>query len=203
MKYILTILVTALVVSAGAYIYFKGIPSFPPYSRSPIATESALVTPNETQVAAVVTPSASPSGTVVSAGGILSMSAYTINVPSDWASSKVGSVSGQSDKLTLTKGAYSITVSQGAFGGAICLYPGDADAEMAQRYVSFTPLTDQSGDSLRVSSLSTGGFAVCQLSGTSWGDITSFGHISIATPPTLDQSIISQINSMISSLKKK
>lgn len=202
MKYFISIVLTALVVGFAVTAYFKGW--FPQVTF----TKPQAVSVQSTEIATPInllgiSPTPTTAGsTLVKAGGILSMSAYSINVPGDWQYSKDGSVAGQSDRLTITKGSYSLTISQGAFGGGGCLYPGDPDSEMAQRFTAFTALTDQSGDNLRLSTLAGGGFVVCQGNGTSWGDITSFGHISVSAPLTSDPSVISQINSILSSLKK-
>lgn len=56
MKYLLVIFVTAVVVLAGAYLFFKGPPVIPAYNRNPVSTESAV------QVAG---PSNSPTATPV------------------------------------------------------------------------------------------------------------------------------------------
>jgi len=50
MKYVLVVLVTAIVVLAGAYLFFKGPPVIPQYSRNPVSTESAIPTEVATQV---------------------------------------------------------------------------------------------------------------------------------------------------------
>lgn len=202
MKYFISVVVTALIVGLGVTAYFKG------WLPQVSFTKPQAVSVQGTEVATPInSPAVSPTPTAltpteIKAGGILSMSAYSINIPSDWSYSKDGSIAGQSDKLTITKGAYSITISQGAFGGGGCLYPGDADSEMSQRFTSFTAITDQSGDNLRLSTLSSGGYVVCQGNGTSWGDITSFGHISVTAPAGPDMTLVSQINSILSSLKK-
>lgn len=51
MKYFVAIFVTAVIVFLGATVYYKGLPSFPSYNKTPVSTESAVV---------VVTPSPQP-----------------------------------------------------------------------------------------------------------------------------------------------
>lgn len=48
MKYVIAIFVTAVVVFLGATIYYKGLPVFPSYNKTPASTESAALaqTPN-------------------------------------------------------------------------------------------------------------------------------------------------------------
>ncbi|MCX6704518.1 MAG: hypothetical protein NTZ07_03695 [Candidatus Woesebacteria bacterium] len=55
MKYFIAIFVTAVLVFLGATVYYKGVPVFPSYNKSPVSTESAVV---ET------TPSPSPTPAV-------------------------------------------------------------------------------------------------------------------------------------------
>jgi hypothetical protein len=62
MKYFLSIFVTAVLVFLGATIYYKGLPSFPGYSKNAISTQSGVpVVTNET----LTTPTAGASGTPV------------------------------------------------------------------------------------------------------------------------------------------
>jgi len=48
MKYFIAIFVTAVIVFLGATVYYKGLPSFPSYNKTPVSTESAVaeVTPS-------------------------------------------------------------------------------------------------------------------------------------------------------------
>lgn len=203
MKYAITILITALVVFAGAYVYFKGFPTFPSYNKAPVSTQSAETIPVQTPTALATSSPAST--TTVKAGGVLVFKAYTIDVPSDWQSTHQSSPSAdvQMDKLILTKGAYSISIYEAATGGAQCLYPGDPDSEMSTRFTTFTDITTQTGDKLRRGGTGTGGFTVCEKqSGGSWGLPTSFGHISIQAPASPTPQMLNEIDSILSSLKK-
>jgi hypothetical protein len=53
MKYFIAIFVTAVIVFLGATVYYKGLPSFPSYNKTPVSTESAVaeVTPSPLPVA--------------------------------------------------------------------------------------------------------------------------------------------------------
>ena len=48
MKYFIAIFATAVIVFLGATVYYKGLPSFPSYNKTPVSTESAVaeVTPS-------------------------------------------------------------------------------------------------------------------------------------------------------------
>jgi len=194
-KYILVVFITAVVVLAGAYVFFKGIPEIPAYNRNPVSTESAALP-------AQGAPSAAPASfTTVKAGGILSMKAYSIDIPNTWTYSTTGSVAGQIDKLIISKGAYKITFTQAAMGGGGCTYPGEAPQDMSIQFNAFTEFTTTTGEHLRVGLLPAGNRAVCESQNGSWGDITEFGHIDIVNPTTPDAAVLTEINSMLSSLK--
>ncbi len=197
MKYAITVILTAIVVGLGVTAYFKGwLPTVSFQKPQAVSVQNTEVAVSPTQ-APIATDTATPSAatTLIKAGGILSMSKYSINIPKNWQSSKDGSVAGQTDTLTLTNGSYKIIISQGAFGGGGCVYPGDPDIEMSQRFTGFTALTDASNDNLRLGTIQSGGMAVCQENGGGWGDITSFGHISVAASSP-------EVISILSSLKK-
>ena len=107
------------------------------------------------------------------------------------------------DKLTLTKLGYKMTISEGAFGGSGCLYPGDPPQEMAQTFTSYVEITDPNGFIFRRSSTGAGGWTVCQKgSGGSFGAPTSFGHINIAEPSVSDSTVVGEIDQILASLKK-
>jgi hypothetical protein len=209
MKYAIVIVLTALLVGFGVVAYFKGwLPTIT--FKKP---QAVSVTNSEVSTPALSTPnpiaSASPSASlmVVKAGGVLVFNAYTIDVPTGWSYTKepapVGEVA--MDKLTLErKGGYKIQIFQAATGGAPCLYPGDQDQEgPSSRYTKFVDLVTATGDKLRRSSTDTGsGFTVCELQSGGYGQPTSFGHISIATPDIPSNIVMQEVDSILSSLKK-
>lgn len=202
MKYFITVLVTAVVVFFGATVYYRGLPTFPSYNRNPIATESAVNT--ETLL-----PSPTPTGsTTVKAGGVLVFNAYSIDIPADWQYKKEGAPTGdiELDKLTLTKGAYKISIYQAATWGAPCLYPGDPDTEgPASRFTSFVGITTSTGDKLRrgTAGVNPTGYTVCELQSGGYGQPTNFGHIAITVPSGGGTAVmLTEIDSILSSLKK-
>lgn len=208
MKYLITVVLTAIVVGLGVFAYFKGY--FPTISfNKPQAVSTTMPTeptPGATQV--VMTPAASPSAgfTRVQAGGILIFNTYTIDIPSDWNYSKEAAPTGDIalDKLTLTNGTYQISIYQAATGGAPCLYPGDADVEgPSSRYTSFVEITTVTGDKLRRGGTDgSTGFTVCELQSGGYGQPTAFGHISIKTPVGATKVMLNEIDSILASLRK-
>ena len=130
---------------------------------------------------------------------------YSISVPVGWTDSR--DKTDITDKLTITKGAYSVSIYQAPMGGGACLYPGDAPSEMAQSFTDFIGITGLTAQYRRSwnkvgNPAGTIGYTVCQKSTTenSFGSPTSFGAISIKTPDPADAAILSEIDGMISSL---
>lgn len=60
MKYFVAIFVTAVIVFLGATIYYKGLPTFPIYLRSPFATTSGIPAGGSETATPVPTPTATP-----------------------------------------------------------------------------------------------------------------------------------------------
>lgn len=209
MKYIITVILTALVVGLGAVAYFKGwLPSVTfnkPQAVSVQNTEVSNVSPITPTTAASASPSLG--FTTIKAGGILVFKTYSIDVPTDWTYSKEVAPAGDIaiDKLILIKGGYKITIYEAATGGAPCLYPGDPDQEgPSSRFTTFVNITTATGDKLRRGVAEGGGtgFTVCELQSGGYGQPTSFGHISVATPAVPTQAVLDQVDLILSSLKK-
>lgn len=200
MKYGIAIFVTAVLVFLGATIYYKGLPTFPSYNKNAVSTQSGVpVTSTEVAPEVAAPP---PSGTTVTAGGVLVFGKYSIQVPTDWTYTKEGGV--DMDKLTLSKGGYKIVIYEAATGGAQCLYPGDPDAEMATRYTTFIEITTQNGGKLRRGGTTPTAFTVCEkpLGNIAYGLPTTFGHISITTPASPTAAMMTEIDGILATLKK-
>ena len=159
-------------------------------------TAEPIVTPTPVALTAVV------GGLPKSAG--LSFDQYSVMIPAGWTSKKE-SQSAMDEKLILSKDGYTISIFQAATGGALCLYPGDADFEgPSSKYQVFTALTTKDGRTLRRSGDTNGtAFTVCQKSGDgSYQQPTSYGHMSVALPANWTKEMLTEIDSIISSLKK-
>lgn len=134
----------------------------------------------------------------------LSFDQYTITAPDDWTTKKE-SQTAMDEKLTLTNGGYSISIFQAATGGAVCLYPGDADFEgPSSKFEVFKMLTTKDGRVMRRSGDKNGtAFTLCQKSADgSFQQPTNYGHISVKIPATWDYLVLDEIDAIISSLKK-
>ena len=153
------------------------------------------------------TPSPLPLTTVVagvpkSAG--LSFDAYSIMFPNNWTSKKE-SQTALDEKLVLSKGDYMISIFQAATGGALCLYPNDAEFEgPSSKFEGYTTLTTKDNRTLRRSGDKNGTtFTICQKSvDNSYQQPTNYGHISVKLPANFAPEMLAEIDSIISSLKK-
>ena len=199
-KLLIGFLILVVFGLVGYLAYDLGIKSANPTQKSGNAQNTPSVnnyqTPN-------LTPSSIPTVNkqTISAGGVLSFPNYSLVIPEGWKSTRE---QGQDmDKLTLTKQGYKMTISEGAFGGSGCLYPGSPPQEMAQTFSSFVEIINPNGFVFRRSSTGTGGWTVCQKgSDGSFGAPTSFGHTTIIEPATPDANVVTEIDEILASLKK-
>lgn len=206
MKYLLaaiSILILVLVIAGGAfYLGQKNANQEKGMTISP--TPTIFQTTTSVGTTSTPTPTIKIFKTVV-AGGVLSFPTYQVQLPEGWASERV---QGQdSDKLTLTKLNYKITITEAAFGGGGCLYPGDAPSEMAQTFTTFTEITNPNGFIFRRSMSGPNTYTVCQKNTIdgSFGAPTIFGHISFETPGTPDKNgiVFPEVDAILASINKK
>lgn len=137
-----------------------------------------------------------------------SASAYTISYPSDWQKdTKRDEIS---DLLTLTKGEYSIKIYQAPMGGSGCTFKGDAPSEMSQDYSNKEFVEIKTGDTtfrrvkIDVGKPPVPTYTFCASNPStkgSFGSPTSFGAITYTVPATTDEVTLSQMDSVIASLK--
>lgn len=213
-KLFLVLLILGLLGLAGIYLNKKG------YFNTKILNTSSPTPSATTSVSGnynlqvLETPQPVPQSKVVSAGldatSGLSFTKYQLQLPADWIDSHTYEKTGVPvDTLTLTKGLYQIKIFQAATGGALCLYPGSAPFEgPSSSYDNFVELNTTDGVILRRSgstaySGTTRGFTGCQKSADgSYQQPTIFGHVSITTPVSYDLLIITEIDGILTSLKK-
>lgn len=193
MKYLVGILLTIVILLTGTVAYLAGRQNVVP---SPTPTSTPIPTSTSSPL-----PTAKPLQTI-KGGGILSFPKYSLQASTDWVS--VREQGQDNEKITLTNGVYSLSITQGGFGGSICLYPGDPDQEgPSGRYSSFIELTTKSGDKLRRSTPQTGpGFGICQLTQYGWGEPTLYGAIGLKVPAVPTPEMLQEIDNILLSLTK-
>lgn len=221
MKNLVPVLVAVIIVLVGVIGYLAGRNNLQPApgvttspvpsttSAEPVAcTMEAKICPDGSSVGRTgpkceFAPCPKPKTTKVKGGGILSFPQYELTIPSDWESSRESQTK-DDEKLTLRSGPLTITIQQGGFGGAMCLYPGDAESEgPAGHYTSYVELTTASGDKLRRSTPKDGkGFGICQLTQYGWGAPTLYGHIGLTVPNSPTPEDLMVIDNILSSLTK-
>lgn len=206
-KFALILLVILILVGGGYYLGTGKVPFMQLTNPPPAAVTTAAPTPTSATTIAT-TPTTAPSPTAaqqtVTGGGLsgLSFSAYTITVPADWTVTKAETSGTQ--KISISKNGYTLSIYQAATGGAQCVYPGDAAGEMSTSFGPYTTISDGMGAEYRraTPTTSTTGFTVCQKSGTTFGLPTSFGHVSYGTPASPDPAILKQMDNIFATLKK-
>lgn len=191
-----------LAIAAAAYFLGRKQLNFS-NTPTPIPTPTLQEEPGGEE--AVPTTSENTEKRTVSAGGVVSFPAYEIVVPEGWQEKIQHDDVTQIDILTLTNGAYEIRIMQGATGGALCLYPGDAPFEgPSAEYPAFWEI--KASDILLRRSGEEGGdaFTLCEKKDdNTYFQPTTFGHISYKLPAGYDKDMLSQMDEMASSLKKK
>lgn len=207
------VLVIALVggIAFGSYSIGK---STAPTPNSGAASTTAMPTPTiDIGLMPEKSPENASTATIIKAGlgpdSGLSFTKYQITVPETWIPDHVTTNEGTwADTLTLTKGTTKLKIFQAATGGAMCLYPGDADFEgPSSRYDAYVPITTADGIILRRGSTNTNngttkGFTMCQKGSESYGQPTVFGHMSLTTALNPDDKLLSEVDEMIATLKK-
>ena len=135
---------------------------------------------------------------------------YAIDVPEGWTDVQETTVAAGIDKLTLTKTGYSLTIYQAAIGGGGCLYPGDAEKTMATKFSNFKDIQAnsvqfrRSWDQPIAEGTKTTSYTICQkTTDGSYGNITNFGVITAVAPNPENETILSEIDMMIASLKNQ
>lgn len=167
----------------------------------------SITKPEAINISVTPTPTAKPSITLVagvSKNAGLSFDQYSITNSDGWVSKKE-SQTAMDEKLILTKDGYTVTIFQAATGGALCLYPGDADFEgPSSKFEVFTTLTTKDNRTLRRSGDKNGtAFTICQKSvDGSYQQPTNYGHISVKLPANFSPEMLTEIDSILSSLKK-
>ena len=179
---------------------------------SPLPTTSIQASPtvssNSGQVISPTLPPGSQGTRTITAGGGTgsSFGVYAIDIPVGWTD--VTTKTDITNKLTVSRGDYSLSVYQAPIGGGGCVYPGDPSSVMAQSFTDFVQITG-AHKMLRRSWNKTGSpantisYTVCEENGSSFGSPTSFGAVSVKSPDPVDAAVMKDIDFMLSSLAEK
>ena len=200
MKYLVPVLIVIIIILVAVLSFALG------KKGSSSNTGVSQVSPTST-----VTPTASPTQAPVNTkkvtgGGIYSLYKWELTAPSDWQEKREGDRV-NSEKVILTKDGYEISITQGGFGGAACLYPGDADIEgPSARYEIYKEITTKTADSFRRSwtgdEMVSKGFGICHNTQYGWGAPTLYGHIAFIAPAVKTKAMLDEMDTILSSLAK-
>ncbi len=174
-------------LAAGAY-YYGTLNKQTPVAMvvTPTLTPTTEVLPSPT----VTLPSPTASGSLYSSGK------YSLMLLPGWNKNE------STGKLTLTKAAFSITISSGPGGGGPCLFAGDPPQDMAQVFSNFVEINGTQKIFRRGTS-DNANWTVCEKNGTKFGFPTSFGYITEVTPATDDMTLFSEMDKIVASLNKE
>ncbi len=197
---VISVILLVILVGLGAYELGKS---------QTISPKGAMPHPSVMQVSASPTVAQqSPTATVapVSTGKKVSagiknqfFSPYTITVPSGWVD--VHTTNTANDTLTITKGQYTVTISQAAGGAGGCDFPGDTPEPMAQVFTSFAGITGTYAQ-FRRGTADNLTYTVCEQKSGGFAFPTSVGYITYKLPAPADKTILSEMDGMVASLTK-
>ena len=203
-KFLTLVLLALLLVVGAFYLGTKknsNIALSPTPTPGPSQTPSVSASPSGTVSPTSPTPTPKPTTKKLSAGVKTDFfSAYTIDVPAGWVDKHT--YESTVDKLVLTKGGYSLTISEGGGGGGGCTYPGEAPQQMSQSFTSFVGITGTAAQ-LRRGTSDNINYTVCEKKTSSFGFPTQFGYITYITPTSLDSGTLSEMDGMVASITKQ
>jgi hypothetical protein len=203
MKKAVTIfLIIILFLAVGIGFYILGTKNRNSLSNiTPTPNYVEVIPSNTPAQETAITPAMEETQTV-RGGGILTFPKYELTAGSDWVVTST-SENPNTEKVTLTKDGYELSILEGGFGGATCLFPGDPDVEGPScRYSSFVEITAKSGDLFRRGISSSGGFAICQKTQYGWEAPTLFGSITFDTPTPTSPEMILEMDKIIASITR-
>lgn len=205
-KIAIVLFVIGVLVGGGIYIGLKlrnqsgALGVLQNTATNSVTSEPANQLPNQT-------PSSTPVPNIISITSTSSsFASFKIAVPTGWTADS-SQIAG-APKLTITNGNYQLIISQGAGGGAGCLYPGDPPQDFASSFNAFTAITGSDGEFRRATSTAgspagTSVYTVCDKKATGFGLPTQFGYITYNTPSTPDTTLLVVMDAIVASLKKQ
>lgn len=209
-KIAIALIIIVLLVGGGVIV---GKNLNKPKGQSEMASEKKIknTATEKSQTNSVASPTPEPTITSLQTikGGLgtdaTSFKSYSIQIPEEWKSSTEKTEI--TEKTTLTKDKYSISIYQAPMGGAFCIYPGDEEGNFKQMYKKFKEFTGTNGITYRRSWDEKPGditYTVCQKGQDgSFGTFTTFGGVTVTAPNPADEQMMAEIDSIILSLKEE
>lgn len=206
------VIIGALLIGGGIFLGLKMTKKSPEPGNAKtsanLTTETGSVQLQDLGPVDTTPSTATPAPTLKTiTGGITDGSTafkpYLIQIPDGWTESTEKTE--LTNKLTLVKNNYELSIYQAPMGGSMCIYPGDADGDFKQKYTKYKEIKGSGGQTYRRSWDDKAGsitFTVCQkgADGT-FGTFTTFGGVTIKTPNPSDESMMQEIDDMIASLE--
>lgn len=199
-KIMLGVVIVGLLLFGGYYLGTRNNKT-PKISITPTPAQTMEKTISPTSQTTPISPTKASTKTIK--GGLTndstSFKPYSVEIPTGWTD--VRDTTDITDKLTISKNGYSLTIYQAPFGGGGCLYKGDPDTPMAQSYTDYVQIAG-TNTQYRRSWNTVGQYTICQKhpSENSYGSPTTYGAISAKSPSPADSTIMAEIDGMIASL---
>ncbi len=201
-KIVLALLIVGCIGYAGYYIGTHNLlKKVTPQTVQVSPTRDVnQLSPTQSQLP-TVSPTTPPTGKKVTAGMQTTFfKQYAVIVPPGWVDKHESDSAAKTDKLTITKNGYILTISQAAGGGGSCIFPGGSPQPMSQAFTSFIEISGASAQYRRGTSDGIS-YTICEKRTESWGFPTSYGYITYIVPKLADQSVIkNEMDEMVASL---
>jgi hypothetical protein len=160
-------------------------------------TTPAAVTQLPTE--APTEPAASAEGKTVTAGQAFAVfTRYTIAVPAGWTDMNQV-VEGVVDTLLITKGEYTLMISQAEAGGGQCHFEGEP-GEGQVFPTAGVSISGTASEFMRGSGDDGLNWTVCEMGPDTFGFPTTFGYITYQTPSPADEATLAEMDGMVASL---
>lgn len=207
MKFIVGMVIGAILTGGG---YYLGMNTTKSTIQMVSTTPTPEIIPADTSTpdnASDEMPMATISGEVMNITGTKIFTKYSITIAQGWTNQHDVDSKADIDKLTLTKNGYILTINQAPFSAGGCIYKGDPPEAENQLFTNFADIKGQSAQFRRSwndDPKSTITYSVCERNDAdkTYSAITTFGQIDVQSPKPADEKTLSEIDSMIASLKK-
>lgn len=149
-----------------------------------------------------VTPKHSRTAVSAGLGTLPAFSLYVLSYPSGWTSKEEKDEKANTDKLTLTKENYTLTILQGPAGAGPCTFGNEPAQEMAQHFATFVGIVGFDRQFRRGTNDSKT-YTVCEQKVQGYAFPTAFGYITYTVPNPSDKGIMAEADSIIASIMKQ
>jgi hypothetical protein len=207
------VLLAVLGYIIGAVVGKSAVQSSP--MPSPTTSPAAVIEPSSSNGNPLSGANATPSPTALSPIGVEQsalktehagmqsgvFTPYSVTINPGWSDTHTTDTSAKIDTLKITKGDYTVTISQAAGGSGVCLYPGSSPQPMAQMFNAEVGIPGLHAQYRRGTNDGTN-FTICEMRNNQYVFPTEFGNITYSTPGSPDLTTLNDMDAMVASLAK-